>query len=52
MALLATKFYVHSMRPGVLSRSRLAEQIDLGLLHPLTLISAPAEYGKTTLATT
>jgi ATP/maltotriose-dependent transcriptional regulator MalT len=49
MALLATKLYVPSVRPDVLFRSRLAEQLNLGLLHPLTLISAPAGYGKTTV---
>jgi LuxR family maltose regulon positive regulatory protein len=52
MALLATKLYVPSTRPSVLSRSRLAEQLNLGLLHPFTLISAPAGYGKTTLVST
>src|SRR6266508_3568751 len=52
MALLATKLYIPSARTGVLSRSRLAEQLNLGLLRPLTLISAPAGYGKTTLLST
>jgi LuxR family maltose regulon positive regulatory protein len=52
MALLATKLYIPSARTGVLSRSRLAEQLNLGLLHPLILISAPAGYGKTTLLST
>src|SRR6266498_5920127 len=52
MALLATKLYIPSARTGVLSRSRLAEQIELGLLRPLVLISAPAGYGKTTLLST
>ena len=52
MALLATKLYVPSARTGVLSRSRLAEQLDLGLLRPLILLSAPAGYGKTTIVST
>jgi ATP/maltotriose-dependent transcriptional regulator MalT len=52
MALLATKLYIPSARTGVLSRSRLAEQLALGLLRPLILISAPAGYGKTTLLST
>jgi len=52
MALLATKLYVPSIRPDVLPRSRLAEQLNLGLLHPLVLISAPAGYGKTTVVST
>jgi len=49
MALLATKLYVPSARAGVLSRSRLVEQLNLGIVRPLTLISAPAGYGKTTV---
>ena len=52
MALLATKLYIPSARTGILSRSRLAEQIEFGLLRPLVLISAPAGYGKTTLLST
>jgi len=52
MALLATKLYIPSARTGVLSRSRLAEQLNLGLLRPLILVSAPAGYGKTTLLST
>ena len=52
MALLATKLYIPSVRTGVLSRSRLAEQLNLGLIRPLILISAPAGYGKTTLLST
>src|SRR6266511_1512762 len=52
MALLATKLYIPSALTGVLSRSRLAEQLNLGLLRPLILISAPAGYGKTTLLST
>jgi len=30
-------------------RQRLTERVDEGLTHPLTLVSAPAGYGKTTL---
>jgi len=52
MALLATKLYIPPARTGVLSRFRLVEQLNLGLLHPLILISAPAGYGKTTLLST
>jgi LuxR family maltose regulon positive regulatory protein len=52
MALLATKLYVPSARAGVLSRSRLVEQLNLGLVRHLTLISAPAGYGKTTVLST
>ena len=52
MALLATKLYFPSARAGVLSRSRLIEQINLGIIRPFTLISAPAGYGKTTILST
>jgi ATP/maltotriose-dependent transcriptional regulator MalT len=52
MALLATKLYVPPTRPGVLSRSRLSEQLNIALLSPFILISAPAGYGKTTLVST
>jgi LuxR family maltose regulon positive regulatory protein len=52
MALLATKLYIPSARPGLLSRSRLAEQLNLDVLSPLALIFAPAGYGKTTLLST
>jgi ATP/maltotriose-dependent transcriptional regulator MalT len=47
--LLATKFYV-PVAPGTLiSRPRLSALLDQSLEHPLTLISAPAGFGKTTL---
>lgn len=47
--LLATKLYIPSVRPELVSRNRLLEQLDNGLRHKLTLISAPAGFGKTTL---
>ena len=49
MALVATKFYVPSPRPDLVLRSRLFQQLDLGLQRKLTLVSAPAGFGKTTL---
>lgn len=52
MALLATKLYVPSARADVLSRSRLVEQLNLALERPITLLSAPAGYGKTTVLST
>jgi LuxR family maltose regulon positive regulatory protein len=52
MTLLATKLYVPAARAGVLSRSRLVEQLNLGLVRPFTLLSAPAGYGKTTVVST
>src|SRR3970040_2189994 len=36
-------------RPGLVARPRLQEQIAQGLRGPLTLITAPAGFGKTTL---
>lgn len=50
--LLLTKLYAPSLRPGHVHRSHLTQRLDQGLAqgHRLTLISAPAGYGKTTLA--
>jgi LuxR family maltose regulon positive regulatory protein len=48
-SLLSTKFYVPPVRPTLISRPRLLERLAHGLCGPLTLISAPAGYGKTTL---
>ncbi len=47
--LLRTKLRLPFTRPGLVSRSRLQEQIAQGLNGPLTLIIAPAGFGKTTL---
>src|SRR5918997_4542842 len=47
--ILATKLYVPPPRPGVVSRPRLLERLNEGLHRKLTLISAPAGFGKTTL---
>src|SRR5512141_1438897 len=49
--ILATKLYVPRPRPKVVSRPRLIERLNEGLSasHKLTLISAPAGFGKTTL---
>ena len=48
---LATKLFVPSRRERMVVRSRLAEQLDTSLAddHRLTLVSAPAGFGKTTL---
>ena len=48
-AILATKLYIPLPRPRVVQRSRLIEQLNEGLVGKLTLISAPAGFGKTTL---
>jgi len=47
--LLATKLYIPPPRHDLVPRPRLIEQMDEGLNGKLTLISAPAGYGKTTL---
>src|SRR5947199_8822846 len=47
--ILATKLYLPRLRPNVVSRPRLIERLNEGLYRKLTLISAPAGFGKTTL---
>ena len=47
--LLTTKLYFPPVRSSLISRPRLVERIQTGLQGPLTLVSAPAGYGKTTL---
>ncbi len=47
--LLATKLHVPRSRPGFVARPRLARQLDEGLARGLTLVSAPAGFGKTSL---
>ena len=47
--MLDTKFYIPSTRPSLVRRPRLLAQLNEGLAHKLTLISAPAGFGKTTL---
>jgi LuxR family transcriptional regulator, maltose regulon positive regulatory protein len=50
-ALLETKLYVPWPRRGLVPRRRLCERLDLGTVSKLTLVSAPAGFGKTTLLT-
>jgi len=49
--LLQTKFYIPPFRPELVPRPRLVERLEEGvrLGRQLTLISAPAGFGKTTL---
>ena len=49
--ILATKLYIPPARPKVVPRPRLVERLNAGLPagHKLTLISAAAGFGKTTL---
>jgi LuxR family maltose regulon positive regulatory protein len=48
-SLLTTKLYVPSARTRLVSRPRLLKQLNEGVTAKLTIISAPAGYGKTTL---
>jgi LuxR family transcriptional regulator, maltose regulon positive regulatory protein len=47
--LLETKLYVPGRHPGLLSRPRLIERLNQGAQRKLTLVSAPAGSGKSTL---
>jgi LuxR family transcriptional regulator, maltose regulon positive regulatory protein len=47
--LIRTKLHLPFTRRGLVSRPRLQEQITQGLRGPLTLITAPAGFGKTIL---
>ena len=46
---LTTKLFVPPLRPKVVFRPHLIERLNQGLDNKLTLISAPAGFGKTTL---
>jgi len=50
-SLLQTKLFVPPLRPNLVPRPHLIERLNQGLQlgHKLTLISAPAGFGKTTL---
>ena len=49
--ILATKLYIPPPRPSIVPRPRLVERLNAGLAMccKLTLISAPAGFGKTTM---
>ncbi len=47
--LLKTKLYIPPPRPNLVPRPHLIERLNAGLHRKLTLISAPAGFGKTTL---
>jgi hypothetical protein len=47
--LLQTKLYIPPIRPELVSRPRLVERLKEGSHRKLTLVSAPAGFGKTTL---
>ncbi|MCJ7624528.1 MAG: hypothetical protein MUO76_13575, partial [Anaerolineaceae bacterium] len=48
-SLLTTKLYIPHTRPELVPRSRLIKDLNGGLHRKLTLLSAPAGFGKTTL---
>src|SRR5579872_2569338 len=50
--LLATKFFVPMTSGTLISRPRLTSLLDESLKYPLTLVSAAAGFGKTTLLST
>ncbi len=47
--LLCTKLYVPPLRPSLVPRPHLIARLNRGLHRKLTLVSAPAGFGKTTL---
>jgi LuxR family transcriptional regulator, maltose regulon positive regulatory protein len=49
LPVLATKLFVPTPQPNYVSRPRLIERLNEGLHRKLTLVSAPAGFGKTTL---
>jgi LuxR family maltose regulon positive regulatory protein len=53
MQILATKLYIPPPRPNLVGRPHLIERLRAGLRRggKLTLVSAPAGFGKTTLVT-
>ncbi len=49
--LLKTKMHIPTARQNFVARPRLIAKLNEGLTRPLTLISAPPGFGKTTLVT-
>lgn len=47
--LIATKLYRPQCQSGIVERTRLIERLNSGLDRRMTLVSAPAGFGKTTL---
>ncbi|HLZ59736.1 MAG TPA: LuxR C-terminal-related transcriptional regulator [Ktedonosporobacter sp.] len=50
--LLATKYFIPSSSHALIPRPHLIELLNMSLECPLTLVSAPAGFGKTTLLST
>ena len=49
--ILVTKLFIPATRPELVRRQRLIDRLNGGLHQKLTLVSAPAGFGKTTLVT-
>src|SRR3569833_1165317 len=49
--LLTTKLYVPPVLPTFVPRPRITERLSIGMAGTLTLITAPAGFGKTTAVT-
>jgi len=49
ISFLTTKLYIPPVRPELVPRPRLIERLNAGLHRRLTLVSAPAGFGKTML---
>jgi LuxR family maltose regulon positive regulatory protein len=49
MPVVATKLLTPQSRPGTVPRTRLLRLLDAVPTHPVTLVAAPAGFGKTTL---
>ncbi|WP_438447959.1 LuxR C-terminal-related transcriptional regulator [Gorillibacterium sp. sgz5001074] len=47
--LVATKLFIPALRSGLVPRERLSDRLNEGIGRKLTLVSAPAGSGKTTL---
>jgi LuxR family maltose regulon positive regulatory protein len=47
--LLQTKLYIPPLRREQVPRSRRSKRLNVGLHRKLTLVSAPAGFGKTAL---
>src|SRR5512145_1810408 len=47
--ILATKLFIPPQRRKIVARHRLIGRLNEGLHHRLTLVAAPAGFGKTTL---
>ncbi|MFJ9779093.1 LuxR C-terminal-related transcriptional regulator [Amycolatopsis sp. NPDC101161] len=52
MQVVATKLLIPPARPGAVARPRLLRLLDAVPAHPVTLVTAPAGFGKTTLVST